>query len=104
MLTCAYLSYLISENIEFSGIITLFSCGFTMAHYAYFNMSRVAQKGSKIAVQLVADMSESFLYVYLGLSAFSINWNFVMPKLILIVLIATIIGRILSVVICMYGV
>jgi len=72
-----------------------------MAHYTYFNMSRVAQKGSKIAVQLVADMSESFLYVYLGLSALSINWNFVMPKLILIVLIATIIGRILSVVICM---
>jgi len=50
VLTCTYLSYLISKNIEFSGKVTLFRCGFIMAHYAYFNKSRVAQKGSKIAV------------------------------------------------------
>jgi NhaP-type Na+/H+ or K+/H+ antiporter len=35
----AYLSYMISEELEFSGIITLFCCGFTMNHYTYYNLS-----------------------------------------------------------------
>lgn len=35
----AYLSYLISETLALSGIITLFCCGFTMNHYTYYNMS-----------------------------------------------------------------
>jgi solute carrier family 9 (sodium/hydrogen exchanger), member 3 len=35
----AYLSYLIAESFHLSGIITLFCCGFTMAHYAYHNVT-----------------------------------------------------------------
>ncbi len=38
----AYIGYLIAEEYEYSGIITLFSCGFTMAHYAYHNISSEA--------------------------------------------------------------
>ena len=38
----AYLSYLFAEQFEYSGIIVLFSCGFTMSHYAYHNLSTEA--------------------------------------------------------------
>ena len=31
----AYLSYMISEELGFSGIIGIFCCGFTMNHYTY---------------------------------------------------------------------
>jgi NhaP-type Na+/H+ or K+/H+ antiporter len=36
----AYLAYIFAEQFSFSGIITMFSCGFTLAHYAFFNISR----------------------------------------------------------------
>jgi len=31
----AYISYILSELIGFSGVITLFSCAFTMAYYSF---------------------------------------------------------------------
>ena len=40
MFAIAYLSYLIAESFHLSGIITLFCCGFTLAHYGYHNVTR----------------------------------------------------------------
>lgn len=34
-----YLSYVICQNIDLSGIIALLICGITMAHYAFYNIS-----------------------------------------------------------------
>ena len=34
-----YLSYAIAEMAEMSGIISLLTCGVTMAHYSWFNLS-----------------------------------------------------------------
>ena len=42
-------------------------------------------------------MAESFLYVYLGISALSIDFKYVFPKFIGIVLISTILARVISV-------
>ena len=40
MIFCmGYLSYVISEVMHLSGIITLLTCGIVMAHYAWFNLS-----------------------------------------------------------------
>ena len=47
-------------------------------------------------------MAESFLYVYLGISAISIESEFVIPKFIVVVLVATIIARFLSVFLPIY--
>lgn len=73
LLCSAYLAYLTAELTHFSGIITLFSCGFTIAHYGYYNISKSAQHGSIISVEIASGMAESFLYVYLGISAVSIE-------------------------------
>lgn len=35
----AFISYFISEATEQSGIITLLTCGITMAHYTWYNLS-----------------------------------------------------------------
>ena len=93
----AYLSYLFSERFEFSGIITLFCCGFTMSHYAYHNISEEGQQGSMIAIATVASIAESFLYVYLGLSALTISSTNVIPRFLISVLFSTIIARFISV-------
>jgi NhaP-type Na+/H+ or K+/H+ antiporter len=42
ILSSGYLAYLMAESVHFSGIMTIFSCGFTMAHYAYYNVSATA--------------------------------------------------------------
>lgn len=93
----AYLSYLCAENFHFSGIITLFCCGFTMAHYAFYNVSEECQTGSVLTMETSSSIAESFLYAYLGLSAISIDVRYVNPMLIACVLITTIVARLLSV-------
>ena len=35
----AFISYMVSESCEESGIITLLTCGVTMAHYTWYNLS-----------------------------------------------------------------
>ena len=39
MMMFAYLSYLTAEQCSFSGIISMFSCGLFMSHYAFYNIS-----------------------------------------------------------------
>ena len=42
LILVAYLGYVVSEVAHFSGIITLFCSGFTMAHYGYYNISQAS--------------------------------------------------------------
>ena len=77
MLTFAYLSYLVAEQTALSGIISMFSCGLFMAHYAYWNLSRKARNGTEVAVNTIANINQSFLYIYMGLSAFSIEPQYI---------------------------
>lgn len=46
----AYLSYLCAEQSSLSGIISMFSCGLFLAHYAWYNISAASRKGSEIIV------------------------------------------------------
>jgi NhaP-type Na+/H+ or K+/H+ antiporter len=50
-----------------------------------------------MAVETAASVAESFLYVYLGLSALTIKREYVVTSLIVVVIIATILSRIISV-------
>ena len=97
ILVFAYLSYLLAEAFRFSGIITLFSCGFTMAHYAFHNVSIECQRGSRLLAETAASLAESFLYVYLGLSALTIERRNVLPGLVVVALLATLLARLVSV-------
>jgi len=42
MVMVAFVAYSFAEHFNFSGIITMFSCGFTISHYAYYNISKEA--------------------------------------------------------------
>ena len=69
----AYLSYVISEILNLSGIITLFCCGFMMNHYTYYNLSESSKSGSVLAIQSLSTFSEAATYAYLGFAVFSIK-------------------------------
>lgn len=51
--------------------MSLLFCGITLKHYAYFNMSRRTQLTTKYLFQVLAQLSENFIFIYLGLSLFT---------------------------------
>lgn len=97
MLTFAYLSYLVAEQSSLSGIISMFSCGLFMAHYAYWNISKKARHGTELAVCSIANINQSFLYIYMGLSAYSIEPEFVRWDMVWTTITAILVCRIFSV-------
>src|SRR5271154_1064890 len=83
----AYGSYFFSNALRMSGtslsrdvghlcligIVSLLFCGITLKHYAYHNMSRRTRLGTKYIFQVLAQMSENFIFIYLGLSLFTMT-------------------------------
>ncbi|KAF5864918.1 monovalent cation:H+ antiporter, CPA1 (nhx1) [Aspergillus alliaceus] len=63
----AYASYFFSNGVYLSGIVSLLFCGITLKHYAYYNMSRRTQLTTKYLFQVMAQLSENFIFIYLGL-------------------------------------
>lgn len=68
---CAYTCYFFSNGLSMSGIVSLLFCGITLKHYAYHTMSRRTQRATKYLFSVLAQLSENFIFVYLGLSLFT---------------------------------
>ncbi len=67
----AYTCYFFSNGTTMSGIVSLLFCGITLKHYAYHTMSRRTQRTTKYIFSTLAQLSENFIFVYLGLSLFT---------------------------------
>lgn len=97
ILLVAYASYLFSNGCRMSGIVSLIFCGITLKHYAYYNMSRRTQLSTKYIFQTLAQLSENFIFIYLGISLFT-EVDFVFkPLLILVTTLAVCAARYLAV-------
>ena len=51
--------------------MSLLFCGITLKHYAYYNMSRRTQLTTKYMFSALAQLSENFIFIYLGLTLFT---------------------------------
>ena len=60
-------AYCFSEVFGFSGIMSLFFAGVCHGHYSYYNISTEAQIASKTTFEVVSFLTETFIFVYLGL-------------------------------------
>lgn len=58
-------------SLSVLGIVALLFCGITLKHYAYYNMSRRTQLTTKYMFQVLAQLSENFIFIYLGLTLFT---------------------------------
>lgn len=96
ILLFAYLGYVVSEMIELSGIMAIFSCGMTMSYYTIYNMSQKSRKGSQLAVETIGHAAETILFVYMGVSLFSIQVHEMSIGFSFLVLFATFIARAIS--------
>ena len=94
----AYLSYLFSEVLKASGIISLLTCGVVMAHYSWYNLSPQGKQSSFIVFQFLGYATEAFVFSYLGLTFFSygeLDWSF---HLFWVELFIIIVGRFIGVI------
>ena len=96
----AYLSYILSEELELSPIIALLFNGIFNSHYSFYNLSFQAREESSILSRVLSALAEAFVFVYLGLTAVhyfqvAFSWNFMLFELVVVV-----VGRFVSV----YGV
>ncbi|KAI5990406.1 sodium hydrogen exchanger [Pisolithus albus] len=96
---CAYTCYFFSNGLSMSGIVSLLFCGITLKHYAYHTMSRKTQRTTKYIFSTLAQLSENFIFIYLGLSLFTSPpsservTNYVKPLFIAVSTVAVIFTR-----------
>lgn len=73
--------------------MSLLFCGITLKHYAYYNMSRRTQLTTKYIFQVLAQLSENFIFIYLGLSLLTESDLIFKPLFILVSVIGICIAR-----------
>ncbi|EKM52396.1 uncharacterized protein PHACADRAFT_260743 [Phanerochaete carnosa HHB-10118-sp] len=95
----AYTCYFFSNGTSMSGIVSLLFCGITLKHYAYHTMSRRTQRTTKYIFSTLAQLSENFIFIYLGLSLFTSPpsstkvTNYFKPLFIIITTVAVVFTR-----------
>ena len=92
----AYSSYLLSNALQLSGIVSLLFCGITLKHYAYDNMSVRSQRTTKYMFRVLSQLSENFIFIYLGVTLFTKRDEAFYPGLIFSTLIIIMVARYFS--------
>ena len=75
------------------GIVSLLFCGITLKHYAYYNMSRRTQLTTKYMFSALAQLSENFIFIYLGITLFTETTQYIKPLFALITVIGVCAAR-----------
>lgn len=75
IILAGYLSYIVSELLDLSGIMAIFVCGVTMAHYAWHNLSRDSQSGTNLVFIVLSQGAEAFTFTYLGMTVTTTSWE-----------------------------
>ncbi|XP_076353563.1 putative Na(+)/H(+) antiporter nhx-9 isoform X2 [Tachypleus tridentatus] len=72
-----YLSYLTSELFHLSGIVALTFCGMTMKNYVEENITYKSHITLKYAMKMLANSSETIIFMFLGVSIVNDehDWN-----------------------------
>ncbi|ESW16752.1 hypothetical protein PHAVU_007G182200 [Phaseolus vulgaris] len=73
MMLLAYLSYMIAELLNLSGILTIFFCGIVMSHYTWHNVSLSSRTTTKHAFATLSFIAETFIFICVGMDALDID-------------------------------
>ncbi|KAJ1820894.1 monovalent cation:H+ antiporter, CPA1 (nhx1), partial [Coemansia sp. RSA 2598] len=97
VLLVAYHSYLLSNAIELSGIVSLLFCAATMRQYTYRSLSTKSKRATRYLFHLLSGLAENFVFIYLGISLFTSSDVLFRPVFIVFVMIATCISRYMAI-------
>ena len=65
-----WIAYMAAEAIQLVGIVSILFCGIVMGHYTRRNLSRGGRALTTGAFGLMAQLSETFVFIYIGASVF----------------------------------
>merc|ERR1719233_2433919 len=96
MLCFIYTPYALAEGVHLSGIMAILFCGVVMSHYTHYNMSPITQITMQQTMRTLAFVSESSIFIYLGLGIFSFPHR-VELSLVVWSLVLILVGRALNI-------
>ncbi|KAK9218919.1 hypothetical protein WN943_007557 [Citrus x changshan-huyou] len=73
MMLMAYLSCILAELLNLSGILTIFFCGIIMSHYTWHNVTESSRITTKHAFATISFIAETFIFLYVFMDALDID-------------------------------
>jgi sodium/hydrogen exchanger 8 len=73
MILCPWVSYLIAEGLELSGIVAILVNGIFLSFYATPNISSSSKKVLKTGYETIAYSAEILVFIFLGLGLFAFD-------------------------------
>lgn len=73
MILCPWVSYLIAEGLELSGIVSIMVNGIFLSYYAQPNISISSRRVLKTGYETVAHSCETLVFIFLGLGLSAFN-------------------------------
>ncbi|KAK4484781.1 hypothetical protein RD792_007375 [Penstemon davidsonii] len=73
MVLLAYLSYMLAELFELSGILTVFFSGIFMSHYAWHNVTDSSRITTRHVFAMMSFIAETFIFLYVGMDAMDLE-------------------------------
>jgi len=71
-----YSSYFMAEGLQLSGIVAILLFGITLAHYGDVNLSRESQTNTRVLFHILANISETLVFIFLGLALFAFDQEY----------------------------
>lgn len=76
MMFCPWISYLIAEGLELSGIVSILTNGVVLKIYANPNISKKSKKVLKLGYETFAYVFETIVFLFLGIGLTAFNHPF----------------------------
>lgn len=73
MILCPWVSYLVADGLQLSGIVAILTNGLFLNMYAAPNISKGSGKVLKIAYETIAYSAETLVFVFLGIGVFAFD-------------------------------
>ncbi|ESR46427.1 hypothetical protein CICLE_v10003335mg [Citrus x clementina] len=73
MMLMAYLSCILAELLNLSGILTIFFCGIIMSHYTWHSVTESSRITTKHAFATISFIAETFIFLYVFMDALDID-------------------------------
>lgn len=73
MFLCPYVSYLIAEGLQLSGIVSILTNGVFLNYYATPNISLTSRKIASMTYETIAYTAETMVFLYLGIGLFAFD-------------------------------